>query len=689
MESRLLILAAWLFEIGVFSELGGGGKDVGNFVRKKLPLPAEMEKYRERLATLVTAGDTNDAIGRTLALARNIAAPLERDSCRQPLFYPLLAVSSDAQSSTRHEDCSYRQLYDEFCAAIQKIPLDLGFSIYLNSLVSCYECYGSHIPAGKGISIRDLSAVTAAIAQAIWAKGEVGSGFMLFGAEFSGVQEFIFAGNCQADENFSKLLCARSLILQALTRAAWLELLNNLGFTHAACIMDTPGKFLLLLPDTEKARKAVDNVVNEVQDWLLNNFHGIMYMNSARLFLDADSLRTKNFCSTLGKFQDALERSKLHPLIRQFHNGLSPVLPTSHQDYEKYGECGFCHAAPACGRLDDKPCCPLCKQLLEKIGATLPNAKYAVFSRKPGDFLLFGNINIALLENTPDAKILEEAMNIEAMGNNGSFSVAAYGIHVPVFASADKEFAKPVGMSSMGTLGACKVQLDSTVLLPEANFSIARLAAMSRILKFFFGFHLIRITEGDYPKVCIIPCGINGIFTFGPYDEILSFTRRMYQNFASFIGDDCTFALSAGIAAINPQLPLQALVEKADSSLAKSLDTMPHNNLITAFDVTVSSQEFNQLLKTGIMLEDLCNQGKLEPAFLRRMLGYARKCGQFAFEGEISNGDYLLHIMREIHKYSSIANEESEYFLRAAQDIKSFSKMAISFSWTSSRTRKT
>ena len=187
-------------------------------------------------------------------------------------------------SEKENKTGDYEKLFADFVNTLKKIPLDQGFQAYLSSLVSVLEQYTYCIPSSTyksdpDISLYDHSITTAAIAQALWACCEENrniplgkQSFLLFSAEFSGIQKYIFSG--KTSTGTAKILRARSFHLQALTRSIILHTLDTLSLSPVAKIMDAGGKFILLLPDTPRTKVLMREIMQEIEIFFAQTFKG-------------------------------------------------------------------------------------------------------------------------------------------------------------------------------------------------------------------------------------------------------------------------------------------------------------------------------------------------------------------------------------------------------------------------------
>lgn len=806
MKHELAVLAAWLHDVGKFAQRAGAPASKGLeqeicpqgkthrhvlytdwFIEHDLPLPPDLEGQRSRLARIASAHHRPDSGSREeMVLQRadrlssggdRIAGEAEGDyrtarleSIFQairldgkgldaaPRRYQLRPLDAGLQGEDSpifprpEEECktpAYTELWDEFCQALKAIPLDLGVRHYLHSLATVLEHFTWCIPSSTyktraDISLYDHAATTAAIAQALLACPDGEEGFLLFGADVSGIQKFIFGETGHADggdRGANKLLRARSFLVQALARSVWLTLLERLDLTQAARIMDAGGRFVLLLPDTEAARQELDLLEREVEPQLLQEFQGSIRMTFARLPLRPDDLERQNFLQCFETFNNQLERAKLHPFARSLQEGLVPglpVLPVDHDAYRQFGECQLCRMRPAeAPQEEDEPrMCPQCRQLV-RVGRRLPSARYLLFDRQAGGLPLFGGLTLRLEKEAPrDAQNLVDIVSIRDRTAFSAMPVAGFIPTVtqddlerwknegrlqerdgnPSFAgepcdrNAPKTFAMLAQEASIQTpdgkwrclpcLAACKADVDNLGLLfglgfdrdtpEESCFSISRFAMLSRMMNHFFGAHLVRVIEREFPNIYVIFAGGDDLFVLGPWPDTIRFAQRLHRDFEAFSGHHPAVTLSAGLPLFKSRLPMRSLREMAEQALDRA-KLKPEKNAATLFNVTASWQQFDTLLEEGRWLEGLCLKKHLTQGLLRRMLGYARECRDFT-RGEIRKGLYLSHLTYDLARNGADdlqkqAPEDLQRLQQLGQDKNRFPLAELGITWALYRTR--
>lgn len=804
MSLDLAVMAAWLHDIGKFAQRAGAKASVGMdqeycpggsshrhvvytdyFIEHVLPLPYGMESERSRLARMASAhhrADSDSRIELAIQKADRLSSGLDRIRgeaggdyksarlesifCRvrlgdtglpensEPERYALLPLNAGRAifpgARTTDAGDGYSALYRQFCEALGNIPLNLGMRAYMGSLVSILEHYTWCIPSSTwktraDISLFDHASTTAAITQALLTCPAEKEEFLLFGGDLSGIQAYIFGDGVSADKGASKLLRARSFLLQAVTRSVWLVALERLGLTPAAKIMDAGGRFVLLLPRTPEVENVLDTLEDDAESWLLRFYQGEVRLNFGRLPLAVDDVSQERFGGCFEAFNDALEQAKLRPFSRSFMKGKDSVFDVDHAAYRANGECEYCRSRPATRAQDgDAAACSKCADLV-RLGSRLPRTRYIVFSHQTGKtcnalfegrHILFNDLSLSLHEEEPAARDISGALEVLSIRGDLRFSVSPIAGHVPLISSADIarwqkegrlagnggesllngescERGEPKTFSmlaeearippaapgkpwrSIPCLAVCKADVDNLGLIfglglgagGRNDFSISRFAMLARMLNFFFSSWLMRVVEEEYPDIYVIFAGGDDLFVLGPWHRTIDFAVRMRRDFVAFCGGNPAVTISAGLPLVRPGLPMRAVREEAERSLERSKNHSRNKNAATLFGVTATWPEFEKLLENGHWLEKLCLNDEISRGLVRRMLGYARDCRAFC-EGDIRKGLYLSHLDYDIARNCSDKDGETANRLRAmGQDKNSFPMEELGISWAIYRTR--
>ncbi|MDX9708411.1 MAG: type III-A CRISPR-associated protein Cas10/Csm1 [Trichloromonas sp.] len=469
------------------------------FIEKSLPLPKELDNARDRsrLARLASSHHKplgGDLFEQALSIADRLSAGTDRksgeeaegdfrsarllsifeqvdlsgprplDQLQQGRCHRLVPLAEDPfpVSLEQARQSDYAALFTTFCERLGTLPLDMGVTRYTESLTSLLEEFTWCIPSSTYKSLADISlydhaTTTAAIAQALAVyhdeqAGLPGQGretarkFLLLGGDLSGIQKYIFGLDKSHGSGVAKLFRARSFFLQMLTRSVVLSLLERLGLSSVARIMDAGGRFILLLPATNAVQKLLPDFELEVQRWFFDQFRGELCLNLCwEVSLTEMDFDLKRFQKFLDDFNDALEERKLHKFDRLLNTGVSPVIDLDYSAYE-CGDCPICHLRPidreasakhrgSFGSTDDL--CSDCAEQIGLIGSRLPRSNYLVIKHEePGGVALYGGLTLHLLEKV-SAEKHRAAVEIIAIRRRGEFSYQPIATHLPTISDAD------------------------------------------------------------------------------------------------------------------------------------------------------------------------------------------------------------------------------------------------------------
>ncbi len=663
---------------------------------------------------------------------------------------PLFPVSLNQAQAT-----DYQGLYAQFLQALCDLPLNMGIRHYTHSLATVLERFTWCVPSSTyhtdaDISLYDHSTTTAAIAQALFACRQEGMAggkekLLLFGGDLSGIQKFIFGEDEISGKGAAKLLRARSLMLQMLTRSVWLTLLDRARLASAARIMDAGGRFILLLPATARVKELVGTLQEEVHREMLDKYQGVLRMNFAESALEADDLKRERFRECYEGFTDRLDQAKLRPFAGLFQAGQSAVLPMDRNLYAEYGECETCCRRPAdSASVEDGRLCRECADLIRQLGRRLPEATHLILRKQGEGFPLLGGLRLFLSAERPDARE-KEALDILNIKNRTAFSAAPVAGYVPLISPEDvdrwrkdkrlvrgedgmerfvgddesfrpgdpKTFAMLADESLLRTdaghsrsvpyLAACKADVDNLGLLfgvgfgigAESAFSISRFAMLSRMMNHFFSAYLPECIAAQFPNIYVLFAGGDDLFVLGPWADIIHFARQLREDFERFSGGHPDVTLSAGLPLFRPRLPVRKMREDAETALehskARCGTAGRHSkDAVTLFGVTCAFGDFGERIAFGEQLERLCLDGKVTQGFVRRLLGYAREARAFLREGQINQGLYISHmaydITRNCEGKGKLAPDDLTLLRRIAHDP-DFPDMEMDISFALYRTR--
>lgn len=749
------------------------------FIEHDMPLPPVLEQDRGKLARLAAAHhkpDQDNLMEMCISIADRLSSGAERikdvpdeeesylkarlvsifdqisldrhkvDPKDPKWFYRLLPIDDDPYPCGKDEAqlTDYELLFNLFQQKlngldrhIQLFDQQSMLTHFVDSVISLLEEYTWCIPSSTYKTIPDIplfdhSTGTAAIAQALYAYhtemggipafGDRQPKFVLFGGDLSGIQSYIFSLNKSHGRGVAKLFRARSFYLQMLTRSVVLAVTQRLGLHPIAKIMDAGGKFILLLPATEKTQDTLEKLELDIQEWFFTRFKGELSMIcSWDVSLDHQDLmiKDKRFQQKLDEFFESLEHKKLGKFHRLFEKpGFSPVIDFDYSE-ENFGNCQICqkNAAneQATKRFSDKHgsemrICTDCLMQIEQIGTKLPKDVYTYVSlsrhNAPDSFPLFDGLYGRFCRSIEPRDL--DAVEILNIRNRICFAYHPVAGHLPTIAEKDLSFWEETGRREgyeqeegisinanmpktfrllageariydqkskkergKAFLGTLKADVDNLGFIfsigLEDRLSMARFASLSRMLNYFFSDRLVRLVEQEYPNIYVVFAGGDDLFLLGPWTDIVAFTQRLGNEFVHYVAHNEDVTLSAGVSIDKPMLPIRAIADHAEALLEHAKDygddITSKKNAVSLFSTTVHWNDFNKLLEEGKWFEQLLLSEDISAGMANRLLHYGEQCRRFQ-EGLIRDGLYLSHMTYDLHRNLDEEKVAKEDFVR-------------------------
>lgn len=636
----------------------------------------------------------------------------------------------------------YVKLFEKFHNEIIKIKNGMDFSFYFETLISIMEKYTWSIPSSSyntlsDISLFDHSFSTACIAQALYVyHSQTGDlpdwkddrkKFILLGGDLSGIQNYIFGINKNSGRGVSKIFRARSFYLQVLTRSVLLELQNRLGLFSVFRLVDSGGKFILLIPATEKIIKEIEKTDEEIQMFFMEKFKGLLTMNlSWSTMISQQDLHLSNFQNSIDAVNEAIEKCKLRKLSKAIlKNG--PVINAGYDEREG-GNCSLCGINTADnksslkyeekeGSLVPVPVCKDCCEQIVYIGTKLPQTDYLVYGSKCR-IPLFGQISLTLSANAPSD--LKNISHIESIADTGIFSRARIARHLPEVTGEElkdekwfKLFEKEDGfneqvakieqhgeyfpktfnmiaqkskktdtrgeLAGRALLSFLKADVDNLGLIFSIGLgnklSVARLAFLSRMINLFFSEYLVEILRKKYPDIYVVFSGGDDLFLIGPWRQSVNCAIELRKKMGEFCAMNPDITLSCGILTGRARLPMRKAVEIAEKQLEKAKNNKTDNRIkdsITFYGEIMSWEKFGELLETGKKFDKAVEEKErthFSTAFLYRLLEYHRMYRRFIAGTDMKAGRYVSCAHYDIARNIRSNKHENEKELEMLYEI--------------------
>jgi len=620
----------------------------------------------------------------------------------------------------------YKNLFTEFVYALEhllhkKESLELWFE-HFDSLMMVFT---SSIPAARAgnvipdVSLYDHLKVTAALAVAIYLyqqhtdsmtidaiKDYDSKKFLLISGDFYGIQNFIFSDSGEAGGNRAKILRGRSFAVSLFSELAADMLCREIGIPLSSLLLNAAGKFTVIAPNTEEARKAIDTVETRVNDWLMKVSFGENSIGMTYLEASAEDFVRGQFVEIWDQLNKKMERKKFKKInLKNFGGTVEGYLDSFHNDLNR-PLCPFCGKRPSNPDLENSKyagevtsVCSICRDHIFLGENLVKKSRLAITTRdadiKGMDKLLepiFGEYQVAFVSGgmkdlarsgqllkywdifiDPDGVV---ARDVTARFING---------YVPLYRDEDlyddrilegeksekkkEELIEQIrenvpktfghiankamnpkkngnGYCGIEALGILKADVDQLGLLmscglKKEQFTISRLATMSRQLNFYFAVYLPHLlkTKSDFMDIYTVFAGGDDLFLIGPWNRIIQLVDFLQKSFADYVCHNDEVHFSAGISLHKPHTPLDKLSDTAETAIEKSKDV--GRNRVTLFAETVNWDEFIQLTEIKNTIEAWRNNELISNAMIYRLNDFISMA---ELEKQIITGSEGIHL---------------------------------------------
>ena len=278
----------------------------------------------------------------------------------------------------------YERLWADFIDEINDLTNIFDF----NTALALLYKYTYAIPSASwgsipDISLYDHSKTTAALAVCRYLYQEGGNKlnnsspysedqkvYMVISGDISGIQNFIFkiSSPKEAQRGMSKRLRGRSLYLTLLTDAISSRIVEDLELTKANILFCGGGRFILIAPNTDDAKKSLENIKKNINKYFMQTFN-------AELYLALDYLECS--ANDLAKFGDVTEKLSFKLTEDKKHKFIDHLVDLfDFKEPESNDTCSVC--GNEYQKIDDDEFrCDSCKKH-EDLGKEVSNAKYMI-----------------------------------------------------------------------------------------------------------------------------------------------------------------------------------------------------------------------------------------------------------------------------------------------------------------------
>lgn len=426
--------------------------------------------------------------------------------------------------------------------------------------------------------------------------------FLLYSADFSGIQKFIFT---VASKGALPSLRSRSFFLELLMEHYIDELLCACGMSRVNLLYSGGGHCYLLLPNTPAVKDALSQWNTRFNDWLLAEFGSQLFIAQGWAECSGHDLTNTPAAQApyTAMFRQVSAAIAAHKLHRYSADQLRAINGKALDSGAR--ECIVCGRSD--GLADDGRCawCSLFVTMSRKI---LDCPVYLVSQdRTSADFALpgwQGNCYFSLTnEKTACARLKNGEAVRRIYTKNLAFAGLPNGVRLYVGDYAASRELEALAANSRGItrLAVCRMDVDNLGHAFVAGYripgernpekrdrylNIARTSAFSRQMSLFFKCYINPILEapeanGQKLSVAIVYSGGDDVFLVGAWNDVITAVQRIQSSFERFCGGSLT--ISAGISIHDDHFPIrQAAAHSAE--LEDHAKQLPGKNALALFD---------------------------------------------------------------------------------------------------------
>ncbi len=510
----------------------------------------------------------------------------------------------------------YRQVIQNITENLRNIEYTTE---YVNSLLSILETNLTYIPSSTSkkeladISLYDHLKLTAAAARCMQeylddrgvhdyrdkllnkaADSYNEKMFLLYSMDVSGIQNFIYT---ISSAGALRILRARSFYLEIMMEHIIDELLDRLSLSRANLIYSGGGHCYLLLPNTESAAKAAEEMERNTNQWLLDTFGDRLYVAGGYAPCSANDLKNEpegSYAELYRIISRKISDKKMHRYTA------AQILALNRRSREGERECSVCRQT---GPIDQEKRCPICAALYEMSKNILYQDFFVVMrGKRKGALPLPGDKYLCAAEKAQLAELMKTDAYVRCYSKNALYT----GRHVSTrlwvgdYTTGDsfEQFAqKAAGIERLGILRADVDNLGQAIVYgfrqadgSDRYASLSRTAALSRQLSLFFKCHINQILkqrDADYfhgtgeRNVTIVYSGGDDVFLVGAWNDVIESFMDLRKAFRRFTQN--TLSISGGIGLYESGYPVNIMARETEA-LENSAKNVEGKDAVTLFD---------------------------------------------------------------------------------------------------------
>ncbi len=498
----------------------------------------------------------------------------------------------------------------------------------LQTLIFLLKKYAFYLPANKDldyVSAFEHIKIRASLAQCYQlAKTENEKiPFLMLCADISGIQSFIYN---IASAKAGKSLKGRSFYLQLLMDSIIQKILthNDIDLHIGHQVYASGGKAYLLLPNTEKVRKAIDGLETIIEQNIWQEHKESLYVILSYLPFAENHLQNvgENIYKELGNISAEKKSQKYKNLFsKQFSNFFNPIKEDfSNPKKTTCAVTGEIIDMEKENLLNDKEEKEekqvwVKQSIKEQIeiandlkdlnfyvtyqGKKEPSKKSKYYAFEPSKLEIFHYLkdkeddlldeyfkvsNLHSLKNLLVQSVNNTNFLNQIKGFNASYGFTFYGgneqplnkenkpKNFEELAGYENENDKGKGFHKLGVLRMDVDGMGGVFANGMNNMPLSAFSTISAHLDIFFAGYLnILRKKKEYTNdVMILYSGGDDIFAIGKWDKIILFSEQISQQFKEFVNHREKISISGGIAIANAKYPIAKFAEEAGEAEHKA-----------------------------------------------------------------------------------------------------------------------
>lgn len=519
---------------------------------------------------------------------------------------------SSVSFATDKEACfNHKPSLDKLLTEVKHLDqAGLSAKTYAETLLTMLYKYTSQIPAGieglSDVSLYDYTKTAAAITVALSQSDNNGQPFLLVGADFSGIQSYIYT---IIPKRAAKSLKGRSFYLRLLSDSIVRYLLKELELYSANVVYNSGGCFYMLAPNSKEAVNSIANATKKIEKALFKELGTSLYVAldyvelSRNAMLCANGEYLQDAWKNLFLVRDKKKNHKFSSLLKEEYASFFDT-GTQREVYKKDSITGeeFLPGEKSVtikegdSELTLRPITALQIDLGTKLRdtdtiiVTEKRLNTKITNATPLD-LGFTYYLVNIVNELPgiytELTALGEKATIIRLNETGDYSLK--NIYKIEFYGGN-EVGIPTGTyeemsegENFNRLGVLRMDVDNlgTIFqsgIPKEKASLARYAALSRSFDYFFSGYLNTIWANYKPQQSqIIYSGGDDLFIVGRWDTAINLAEKIRNDFKRYTCYNDRFSLSGGIAIVPPKLPLMAAAEESAGEEANAKEHRCNN----------------------------------------------------------------------------------------------------------------